>query len=126
MQCLQNIIAKKKVPDNDAVGSRRNVHEEPRQPEQHVDVIGDPVKVSTKGAPKQSTTGRAKKDPNVTKNGRPKSFSERKPGPFVAFVRKRVIDGKRALRMKSKFYIILIIFWFSLYNCLMSCLQFIM
>ena len=29
----------------------------------------------------------------------------------MAFVRKRAIDGKRALRMKSKFYIILIIFW---------------
>ena len=88
MQCLQNIIAKKKVPDDDAVGSTRNVHEEPRQPEQHVDVIGDPVKVSTKGAPKQSTTGRAKKDPNVTKNGRPKSFSEKKPGPLCGICKK--------------------------------------
>ena len=88
MQCLQNIIAKKKVPDDDAVGSRRNVHEEPRQPEQHVDVIGDPIKVSTKGAPKQSTTGRAKKDSNVIKNGRPKSFSERKPGPLCGICHK--------------------------------------
>ena len=58
------------------------MHEEPRQPEQHVDVIDDPVKVSTKGTPKRSRTGRAKKDPNVTKNGRPISFSEKKHGPL--------------------------------------------
>ena len=89
MQCLQNIIAKKKVPDDDVVGSRRNVHEEPREPEQHVDVIDDPVKVSMKGAPKQSRTGgEAKKDPNVTENERPKSFSEKKPGPLFGICKK--------------------------------------
>ena len=81
------------------------MHEEPREPEQHVDVIGDPVKVSTKGAPKQSTTGRAKKDPNVTKMEDQNHFLRKNPVLFVAFVRKRAIDGKRALRMKSKFFI---------------------
>ena len=102
------------------------MHEEPRQPEQHVDVIGDPVKVSTKGAPKQSTIRRAKKDPNVTKLEDQNHFLRENPVLFVAYVAKRAIDGKRAPRMKTKFFIISIIFWFSLHNCLMSCLQFVM
>ncbi|KAM3197683.1 hypothetical protein ACQJBY_073010 [Aegilops geniculata] len=87
MQCLQNIISNKKVPDDEAVGRRRYVHEDAREPERGANVIRDLVKVSTKGAPKQSKTRRLENDPEVTKNDRPKSFAEKKSGPLCGLCR---------------------------------------
>ena len=43
--------------------------------------IRDPEKVSTKDAPKK---GRSKGGPDVTKNGRPKDFREKKSGPLCS------------------------------------------
>lgn len=57
MSWWSDIIAKKKVPDDEVVGRRRNVHDEARDPEWGVDVIGDLDNVAIKGAPKQSKTG---------------------------------------------------------------------
>lgn len=76
-ESLQDIISKKKVPDNEAVGRRRSVNEDAHECERDAVVIGDPLKVSTKGAPKQNRKGRAKEGPEVTKNGRPKTFDEK-------------------------------------------------
>ena len=79
MKCLDNIIAQKKIPEEELIGSRRyaKLKKEASQTQQVEPGIGDPEKVSTKGAPKK---GRSKGGPDVTKNGRPKDFTEKKSG----------------------------------------------
>ena len=81
MKCLDNIIAQKKIPEEELIGSRRyaKLKKEASQAQQVEPGIGDPEKVSTKGAPKK---GRSKGGPDVTKNGRPKDFTEKKSGPL--------------------------------------------
>ena len=81
MKCLDNIIAQKKISEEELIGSRRyaKLKKEASQAQQVEPGIGDPEKVSTKGAPKK---GRSKGGPSVTKNGRPKDFTEKKSGPL--------------------------------------------
>jgi hypothetical protein len=80
-KCLDNIIATKKIPEEELIGRRRCARREAIQAEQGAAAIRDPEKVSMKGAPKK---GWSKGDPNVTKNGRPKYFSEKKSGPLCS------------------------------------------
>ena len=83
MKFLDNIIAQKKISEEELVGSRRYamLKKEASQAQQVEPGIGDPQKVSTKGAPKK---GRSKGGPDVTKNGRPKDFTEKKSGPLCS------------------------------------------
>ena len=83
MKCLDNIIAQKKISEEELTGSRRYamLKKEASQAQQVEPGIGDPQKVSTKGAPKK---GRSKGGPDVTKNGRPKDFTEKKSGPLCS------------------------------------------
>ena len=83
MKCLDNIIAQKKISEEELIGSRRYamLKKEASQAQQVEPGIGDPQKVSTKGAPKK---GRSKGGPDVTKNGRPKDFTEKKSGPLCS------------------------------------------
>ena len=83
MKCLDNIIAQKKISEEELIGSRRYamLMKEASQAQQVEPGIGDPQKVSTKGAPKK---GRSKGGPDVTKNGRPKDFTEKKSGPLCS------------------------------------------
>uniref|UniRef100_A0A8I6XCC8 Protein FAR1-RELATED SEQUENCE n=1 Tax=Hordeum vulgare subsp. vulgare TaxID=112509 RepID=A0A8I6XCC8_HORVV len=79
MKCLDDIIAKKKIPKEELIGRRRCalIAKQAIQAEEGAAGIRDPHKVSTKGAPKK---GRSKGGPDVTKNDRPKDFREKKSG----------------------------------------------
>ncbi|XP_020175538.3 protein FAR1-RELATED SEQUENCE 5-like [Aegilops tauschii subsp. strangulata] len=83
MKCLDNIIVQKKISEEELIGSRRYamLKKEASQAQQVEPGIGDPQKVSTKGAPKK---GRSKGGPDATKNGRPKDFTEKKSGPLCS------------------------------------------
>lgn len=74
--CLEDIIANKDVEENEYVSQHR-VRNDAFVPNQDHVLVRDPVKVSTKGAPKQNSKGRGRDGPDVTKNGRPKAFNER-------------------------------------------------
>ena len=83
MKCLDGIIARKKIPEEELIGRRRCalIAKQAIQAEEGAAGIRDPEKVSTKGAPKK---GRSKGGPDVTKNGRPKDFREKKSGPLCS------------------------------------------
>ncbi|XP_044357060.1 uncharacterized protein [Triticum aestivum] len=74
---FQDIISNKDAPDNEADGHRSSMNEEACECQRDAVVIGDPLKVCTNGAPKQTRKGRANGGPEVTKNGRPKAFGEK-------------------------------------------------
>ncbi|XP_044344058.1 protein FAR1-RELATED SEQUENCE 5-like [Triticum aestivum] len=83
MKCLDGIIARKKITEEELIGRRRCalIAKQAIQAEEGATGIRDPEKVSTKGAPKK---GRSKGGPDVTKNGRPKDFREKKSGPLCS------------------------------------------
>ena len=83
MKCLDDIIARKKIPEEELIGRIRCalIAKQTIQAEEGAAGIRDPEKVSTKGAPKK---GRSKGGPDVTKNGRPKDFREKKSGPLCS------------------------------------------
>ena len=66
MKCLDNIIAQKKIPEEELIGSRRygKLKKGASQAQQVEPGIGNPQKVSTKGAPKK---GRSKGGPTLQK-----------------------------------------------------------
>lgn len=74
---LEDIIANKDVQGNEDDSQRSFVNDDPFEPNRDHILVRDPVKVSTKGAPKQNSRGRGKNGPEVTKNGRPKAFDEK-------------------------------------------------
>ena len=75
---LRNTIAKKRGYDTRADAHRKITNEAAQKCEEKTVKIGDPIKVSTKGARKQSTQVPAKENPPSTRNGRPLGFNERK------------------------------------------------
>lgn len=74
---LEDIIASKDIEENEHDSQQRVVNDDAFEPNRDHVLVGDPVKVSTKGAPKQNSKGRGKDGPDVTKNGRPKAFNEK-------------------------------------------------
>lgn len=74
---LEDIIASKDIEENEHDSQQRVMNEGAFEPNRNHVLIRDPVKVSTKGAPKQNSKSRGKDGPDVTKNGQPKAFDER-------------------------------------------------
>ncbi|KAE8775664.1 putative LRR receptor-like serine/threonine-protein kinase [Hordeum vulgare] len=77
LAAMQEIIANKDILNNEESCLQSFVSNDEFQPKQNHILIRDPVKVSTKGAPKQNIKGQGKNGPEVTKNGRSKAFDEK-------------------------------------------------
>ena len=77
MAALDDIIVNKDIQGNEDDIQRSFVNNNPFEPNRDHILVRDPVKVSTKGAPKQNSRGRGKGGPDVTKNERPKAFDEK-------------------------------------------------
>ena len=77
MATLDDIIVNKDIQGNEDDIQRSFVNNNPFEPNRDHILVRDPVKVSTKGAPKQNSRGRGKGGPDVTKNERPKAFDEK-------------------------------------------------
>ena len=74
MAALDDIIVNKDIQGNEDDIQRSFVNNNPFEPNRDHILVRDPVKVSTKGAPKQNSRGRGKGGPDVTKNERPEAF----------------------------------------------------
>lgn len=61
---LQDIISSKHGQGNEDDGHRSFVNDDAFQPNRDHVLVGDPIKVFTKGAPKQSTKGHEKGGPS--------------------------------------------------------------
>ena len=74
---LEDLIENKDANENDYVSQNRvSTHDAFQLNGDHV-LVGDPLKVSTKGARKQNSKAQGKDGPDITKNGTPKAFDER-------------------------------------------------
>ena len=75
MECMQRIISRTSGLENGSSIDVTYVHENGQNN------IGDPLYVSTKGAPKQNKRNQdGDNNPPLTKNGRPLAFDERRKG----------------------------------------------
>ena len=92
LAAMKEVIANKDILNNEEPSQQSFVSNDEFQPKQNHILIRDPVKVSTKGAPKQNIRGQGKNAPEVTKNGRPKAFNEKSgrlckhcaPSPYMS------------------------------------------
>ena len=66
--CLKDIISQKDIEDNEGDVRSAFVDDDGFQPNRDHVYVGDPIKVSNKGPPKQNR--------RETKNGRPKAYDE--------------------------------------------------
>ena len=76
------------------------MNDNPFKPNRDQILLRDPVKVSTKGAPKQNSRGRGKGGPDVTKMRDLKHLT-RNLDENVAYAASQVITGAHAAKMKS-------------------------
>ena len=101
MKCLDNIIAQKKISEEELIGSRRYamLKKEASQAQQVEPGIGDPQKVSTKGAPKK---GRSKGGPALQRMVGQKILQRRKVVLCAVCVVSQVITRLHAVRTRSE------------------------
>jgi hypothetical protein len=78
MEYMKGLIARKHAKKNKPDGHKPFVEEDTLDFEGNAIPVRDPAKVTTKGAPKQSTKVRQEVNHPVTKNGRPLAYDERK------------------------------------------------
>jgi hypothetical protein len=78
MEYMKGLIARKHIKKNKPDGHKPFVEEDTLDFEGNAILVRDPAKVTTKGAPKQSTKVRQELNHPVTKNGRPLAYDERK------------------------------------------------
>ena len=76
---LKDVIANKDIKEEEYVRQHRVAYDDAFMLDRDHVFVGDPQKVTTKGAPKgHNNTGHGK-EPGMTKNGRPKDFNEKPP-----------------------------------------------